>query len=381
MPFSARQLMVRALELKVLETLDADGSAGGLSAAALSLDPPLATVTYRWPDGSLTLRCGRAGLAGRAYLQVGAEPEVVVVGRGLYERAVESDPREWRDRRLFALGGIESDRVQIEDGLRRTAIVRDGRVWRMEEPARTRVDPVVRDALVQAIGRASSNGYIVDQPEDLERFDLAAPQGRLTVTSTVIEQRDGEVVRTPVTQQLLVGGRIGGSQDRFGMMAGTPVVFRLPAEALVALFRDPRELADPTGCGTLPADVKAIVIRHEQEPELVLERDVDLDADRWIAPNPGSAGGGGPEVAAAAVEELLNQLTELRAPKVEIQEYPSDLQVATVTLLGYDRRPLDTVRVARDPETGEWGLENGDGVVRVLPESAVLRLTRDELGL
>ena len=52
-----------------------------------------------------------------------------------------------------------------------------------------------------------------------------------------------------------------------------------------------------------------------------------------------------------------------------------------VTLFGFDTRPLDTIRIARDPETGKWALENGDNVLRVFPASLQPRLTSADYGL
>jgi hypothetical protein len=41
-----------------------------------------------------------------------------------------------------------------------------------------------------------------------------------------------------------------------------------------------------------------------------------------------------------------------------------------VILYGFDLRPLDIVRIARDPRSGKWGFENGDSVLRVHPPAA-----------
>ena len=78
---------------------------------------------------------------------------------------------------------------------------------------------------------------------------------------------------------------------------------------------------------------------------------------------------------AEAVEGLLDQVTARRAPAVEIRPYPREAEVATITMYGFDARPLDTVRVARDPQTGLWVLENGDNVLRVFPAETHMPLT------
>jgi hypothetical protein len=370
-PFSIRQLAVLATSLEVTDALDPGRAETGTTLQDLGLDPPLAVLEYRWPDGELTLRLGHPGIAGRAYLQVGDEPTVHVVDRSLHDRAVEMDPREWRDRRLFLHAGIDSARIEMIEGERYTTLIRQRRQWTMEQPVRTRVDPAARDELLQALGRAECGGFILDHPADLDRFGLAPPAGSLTVTGAVPREVDGQVVREERTERLLIGARIGGGQDRFGLVEGRPTVVRLGAAALAALFRAPARLADPTPSGVVAADVKSLVIRTG-DAELRLERRLE----RWVAPDHGDA-----EVQTTLALELLHQLTDLRAADVQLRTFPRDLQVATVTLHGYDGRPMDTVRIARDPQDDRWAMDDGDDVLRVYPSGLGLRLTAEEYGL
>jgi hypothetical protein len=66
---------------------------------------------------------------------------------------------------------------------------------------------------------------------------------------------------------------------------------------------------------------------------------------------------------------------------VELQGYPRELEVATITLRGFDQRPRDTVRIVEDPANGEWALENGDDVLRVFPASFKPALRAADFGL
>ena len=69
------------------------------------------------------------------------------------------------------------------------------------------------------------------------------------------------------------------------------------------------------------------------------------------------------------MESLLVWLLESKPPQVSIGEYPRSQELATVTLIGYDRLPLDTVRIAQSQEGGLI-VENGDNVLRLhVPES------------
>ena len=81
---------------------------------------------------------------------------------------------------------------------------------------------------------------------------------------------------------------------------------------------------------------------------------------------------------------LLETLTSLQGTEVSLVEtYPDELEQAVVVFEGTDGRPIDTVRVLQEPMTpqsgGRWGLENGDGVIRILPAGTWLGLERAHL--
>ena len=154
------------------------------------------------------------------------------------------------------------------------------------------------------------------------------------------------------------------------MIQGRPVVVRLSEPVLRALFRRPESLADPTGSSVLAPDVKSLVIRGPGG-EFRLVRDLD----RWSAPQYGV------EVPRQLVQDLLEQLTALRAAEIEFRPHPHEMEVATVTLYGFDATPLDTVRIAREADSGRWSLENGDDVLRFYPKNLQIRITPSDFDL
>lgn len=319
----------------------------------------------------LTLELGRRGIAGRAYLRVVGEDRVYIVNQDLHQRAVEMDPKEWRDRTIFTGADVDADEIIVQQGADRTRLKRERKQWLMTEPVRTRLSDLARDELFAALGRARSGGFILDQPDDLAKFGLAEPVASIEVVTTDVQSHGDGFVRVEANERLLVGARLGvGSDDRFGLIEGRSVIVRLPEAVLRAFFRTPESLIALTASGVVPADVKSLVIRTA-DGELRLERDLD----RWRAPAFST------EVPAASVNELLEQLTSLQAAQITIREYPQDLQVATITMRGFDNRPIDTVRIAREKDTGRWALENGDNVLRVFAQSLQLRLTPGDFGL
>jgi hypothetical protein len=319
---------------------------------------------------------GRRGIAGRAYLQVDDSETVYVVNQDLHERAIDMDVKEWRDRRIFHDVGVDSERIEINSAGGEIVLERDGRQWRMLQPVPSRLDDAVRDELLAALGRARSAGFILDQADDLSRFGLASPAGSVMVMTMRRFEEGGEIVQRPDTQRLIVGARIGvGSQDRFGMVEGRPVIVRIGEPVLRAFFRPPAELVSPVASGAVAADIKTIRI-DGPAGDFRLQRDLE----RWIAPDHDDR-----DIAPESVDELLFALTQARAQQIELGPYPRDLEVATITMLGFDARPLDTVRIAQLPgaagDSGGWILENGDNVLRLHSAELSMPLTPDAFGL
>ena len=360
--FSIRQLIVQAVEANVLGEVALEESSSGATADTLGLDPPVATLTFHAATGEgVKIKFGRRGLGGRAYAQLDGEEAVLVIDSELHDRAAVMDPREWRQRMLFRDVSIDADRIAFDAGTTRLELRRQHRQWLMTQPATTRADELKVEEYVANLAKAQVAGFILDQPDALDRFGLAPGVALLEV----------ETGDKPV-QRLGLGVEIGSSTgDRFALVDGRPVVVRINRATVQALFPAPETLIDPTASGVQAADVKTITIRAGTT-ELVFERDLE----RWLARSHDSV-----EVSSALVEELLTQLTELRAPGVSIEPYPMEKQVATVTFAGFDAKPIDTVRIVRDEETGQWGLENGDNVLRVFPASMKLRLSPDDYGL
>lgn len=376
-PFSIRQFAVIAHDLDVFDQLTIDELRGGQTLQSLGLDQPAAAVTFEWPGDSLSIELGRRSVAGRAFARIskGSDSKgtsgrgaIYVVNHKLHDRAVDMDPKEWRSRTLFQNVGVESDRIEYQAGTMRMALERERKQWKMVEPAQTRLDPVGRDAYFSDLARVAASGFIYDQPEDLARFGLNPPEATLTIVNP------GAQSAAPSLQKLLIGRRIGGNtRDRFAMIEHRPVIVRLSEPALIAVLRQPRDLADPTACGVQPADVKSIVIRPSGNGE---EFKFERDLERWRAPEADNK-----EVNAAQVQELLDQLTQVRAPAVEFAEFPRDMLIATITFHGHDGRALDTIRIARHPETRQWAMDNGENVLRVFPANTELRLKPAEFGL
>ena len=371
--WSVRQFAARVMKAESVRSVDfAQGDSTALAAAGLS--PPQGRIELvedapeDAPPRRVVVEFGRRSLAGRAYARV-AEPATArlryeVIDGTLHEFALERDPREFRRRDLFIDVG-EIDRVELTAGESTTAIARSGRSYRIDGPIRTRADRQQCEELFDAIRRARSDGFIVDNPVELSVYGLEPPAASLVVRSGTREIR------------LRIGDPVSiGAQDRFGLLDGTSTVVRVPAAVLAGVAPRADRLIDTLATGVRAADIGAIEV-VQGASRLVLRR----ETDRWTATATASeadAAESKGSVDSGAVTRLLAALTETRAGSVQIAPFPADRGVATITLRGFAGEALDTVRVASGVNGG-FALENGDSVLRI--HGAIdLPLSRTELG-
>ena len=311
--------------------------------SVIGVDDSANSISLSDGNNVITIQLGRKTLGGRAYARVDLSG-AVIVDQSLHRLAVEMDYRLWRDNRFFPDFTINGNRIERLFNGDKLVLDRSSGRWEMLEPVLTRVDS---DILVEWIGRiavARVSSFVVDSPDDLSLFGLETPVATFSVSA-----------RNGVTHTLLVGSRVSsGSQDRFAMMEGRPVVYQIRWETLSPLFPAPEVFVDATGSSVSRFDVKQITIRTK-DSKVVLIRNLE----QWLNEN-------GVPYNTEEVGTLMNWILETKPPSVTIGQYPRDSEIATITLEGYDKLPLDTVRVARKTSgDGRIILENGDHVLRL----------------
>ena len=368
--YSLRQLGTTAQGLNRVDTIDISEPG---TAERLGLEPAAATVTWRWREGDETrsrvVQLGNRTLAGRAWVRLDGENErASLVDATLHEKVLETDLRFLRDRMLAPSAGPETDRVVVEAGSERMEVVRTDTGWKLLEPVRTRGDDASISDWIARIARTRAAGFLHDEPDRLDRFGLAEPVALLSISGRETDPEE------PAGRTILIGDPIGvGSQDRYALIEGSPTVIRLEAETQQVLVPAAATLIDATGTGVVREDIAAIEIQTGGEA-LGLEREFD----GWLATRDQEPP---VEVDRGSVESLLKQLTEARAGEILLAPFPRALQAAIVILYGFDGSPIDTIRIARDPDSGSWALENGDDVLRIFPASFEPSLTGTDFGL
>lgn len=361
-----RQLLIDALGLMAHDSFEPGALPSNRSLESLSLDPARVTIHMATQDGQeRELHLGRRSLAGRAWLQNDADQRVIVADSKLHQRLLGQDPIQWRSRSLVQVPA-DLDTIIFTIGDRSSRLQREGTSWRMTEPVTTRADSEAIDRLLMAMGRAGNTAFMMDQPDELGIYGLDPPQASL-----VLSGPGGR-------HEVRLGNPIElDSQDRYGMVAGVPTIVRVDQATQSTLFPPEYGLLDPTGSAARPEDVRWVEVRLP-DGTFSLRRNLDgflgghgIDAeDDSLVP-----------VAPELVDQLLQQLTTSRAQQVSVQEYPSRFKVATIILHGFNGRPVDAINVVEDPSTGNIGLDNGDGVLRIFPARMAPALDPVEYGL
>lgn len=346
------------------------------AAADLGLDPPLGEVRFRWSEGGerreTAIELGRRTVAGRAWLRRLGDPLVHSASAELHDRVLADDPRNWRVRSLFDPDLAEPDAIRLSLSGTPVRLERQGRSWRLLEPVATRLDRESVSQWLDAIRRAESSGFFEDEPQELDRYGLGE-----RADSIELSRRSADLPTR--TEKLRIGGPIGpGSSDRFAIVEGRPAVVLLGEGTRAALLRPLVSLIEATGSGVRPEDARSVEVRTDGET-FRLRRTLE----GFIAERLGDDGEVAIEVPAnrEAAESLLRSLCLARAPEIAIQPFPHEIGVAVAILHGFDGAPLDAVRIAREPASGRWALENGDAVLRIFPASLALPLAGRDHGL
>ncbi len=323
------------------------GTVDGGDAELLTLDG-LNAIEFSDGSTSVSIVLGRKTLGGRAYAQVdGASP--TVIGQQLHSFAIDMDHKYWRDARVFPDFAVDGERMVREVGGDRLVLEQGDEGWRLREPVATRANQYLVQEWIGQIAGARASAFVADEPENLELFGLRHPQASFSTTN-----------RAGVERTLLVGSRIAaGTQDRYVMIEGQPMAFAMKWDVLSQLFPRAELLIDPTGSGVSKFDVKQMIVRTDAD-EWTFEKGIDA----W------NLVGGEGVFDSAQLDSLLNLAIDAQALSVGISNYPDESEVATVTLVGYDFMPMDTVRVAKSEE-GKLILENGDNVLRMHAEDTL----------
>ncbi len=338
--------------------------------AALGLDRPVATLDLAGPGGAYRIELGRRAPAGRAWVRVG--DRIISTSDALHALVVSSDPRRWRDPALFERLSPELDRIVLKQGVATMVLERTGQRWSMREPVQTRADAEAVGRLIDALSRVRAEAWVADLPAgdsaDVARFGLDSPAGSVTVAMTTRTMKDGEVMASTSEQAVEWGSVVErGTGLRVARRVGSPAVVSLDERALASMDPAPESLIDGRMLDVPTSTFKSIAI-DGPAGRFTLER----REGQWFvvdAAHPDGAPARDP-----AIASLLVALTEARAMAMNEQGAPEALVRTSIAVVGFDGAALGSLSVVREGPAGRFGVECGDGLLRIYSERMLLPL-------
>ena len=349
-------------------------AADAVDPEALGLDRPVATIDLSGPGGAQRMDLGRRAPAGRAWVRIG--DRIISTSDALHALVVSSDPRRWRDPALFEGLSPEIDRIALRQGDATTMLERTGQRWSMRAPIQTRADADAVGRLIDALSRVRAEAWVADLPAgdaaDVARFGLDAPAGSVTVAMTTRSMKDGAVV-AGTTQQAVEWGSVveRGTGLRVARRVGSPAVVSLDERALASMDPAPESLIDGRMLDAPSSTIKSIAI-DGPAGRLTLER----REGQWFMVD--AARPDGAPAREPAIASLLVALTEARAMAMNEQGAPEALARTSISVAGFDGAVLGSLRIVREGPAGRFGVECGDGLLRIYSERMLLPLEPDQ---
>ncbi|MBM4052624.1 MAG: DUF4340 domain-containing protein [Planctomycetes bacterium] len=362
--------------IDVLATLPAYQSFAveAIDRAALGLDQPVATLELGGRGGAHRIDLGRRAPAGRAWVKVGNR--IISTSDALHRLVVSSDPRRWRDPALFERLSPELDRIALRQGGATILLERTGQRWSMREPIQTRADAEAVGRLIDALSRVRAEAWVADLPAgdgtDLARFGLDAPAGSVSVFMTTRTLKDGEVVSSTAEQVVEWGSVVErGTGLRVARRVGSPAVVSLDERALASMDPAPESLIDGRMLEVPASAIKSIAIDGPAGQGTLERRD-----GQWFLVD--AAHPDGTPAREPAIASLLVALTEARAMAMNEQGAPEGLARTSIAVAGFDGASLGSIAIVREGPAGRFGVECGDGLLRIYSERMLLPLEPGE---
>ena len=148
------------------------------------------------------------------------EPPVYAVARADAE-ALLANPHGLRARAPFTFFTADVRKVEAAREGGAWAIAREGGAWQEDGGAGRPLDAARVDELLRELADLRLSGFEDEAPQELARYGLDPPSGRIEVWVTGREE----------PERLLLGAPVAGGASRYGRIEGRPAIVRLPPEA------------------------------------------------------------------------------------------------------------------------------------------------------
>jgi hypothetical protein len=327
-----------------------------LSLADLGLAPAKAVLTLESAAAKTVMTLGSKAAAGRAYLVLGPVSDsstVYVVEDRLHDELLSKKPRDWRSQTLTTLTPGNARKIELtRDGVTTQLVSKDGR-WTLAQPVVGRADKAAAEALVNAVGAASIDSFVEDNPKSLAAFGLDKPQIVLAIDAADLapplsEKKDDKAPAPPAekitTHKLAIGAATDLQNEKsFATWDDAPVVFALRKADVEKFQKSADDLRDPRLTPVAQADVKDIALDRPADP-----LHFTVEQGQWSFADPKPAF----NLDSGQVTKLIDALLKTRAGSyVAYHADPASAALVTVKL-GVTNQPepeVLAVRAAADP--------------------------------
>ncbi len=337
----------------------------------MGLAPPKATLTLEGDGVTKTiLTLGSRTAAGRAYATLGPVTEastIYIVDDRLHEM-LSKKISELRSQALPVVTVGSTRRVTLTQGGSTVTLVSKDNRWTLTEPVTGRADRNAVAMLVSALGAASIDRFVEDNPASLSQFGLDKPAIVLTtetVETTPIPpktdakpddsklgkdiskalEHTNDVVEKTVTHKLAIGAATDLDNTAFfAMWDDAPVVFALRKADVEKFQKKPDDLRDPSITAASRTDIKEITL---DRPDAAGKIHFTLDQGKWVFGDPKPSF----TLDAAQLDALVDSICKVRAVSYVALKEPLAAPLATVTMAVNQAEP--EVLVIRPAGTGD----------------------------
>jgi hypothetical protein len=267
-------------------------------AARYGLDDPALEVAFRTEgdDAWKVLEMGDKTAAGAdMYARRGGENAVFLI-YNYVETSFDRGTFDLRDKRILSIDRDAVDRIEVRQGRRTIALVKQDGEWRLAGPIEARADSSVAEGLLSRISSLQMQSIVDENASELGKYGLRNPEAQVTLSSGS-------------AQAVLAVGSKTDDGALYVRDASKPAVYTVPSDIMTEIGKTAADYRRKDVFAFRTYDVERIEITRGGST-LVFERQRGKGpdgADAWRNVTAGS------DVDAAKFESFLSRLTGLRA--------------------------------------------------------------------
>ena len=189
-------------------------------------------------------------LGDTAYVRVEGAADVHVVPKGLHA-ALDKQLGDLRDRTVIEFDQADLTKLVVTRGGKQVELARDGEGWRIVSPLSGAADPDKVNALLRKIRTLRARDFADDDPKDLGRYGLAAPEADIALT-----EKDGVPAGT------IIFGAEGEKGVRYVRTVGRDAILTVGGEVLKDVVSDADALRDRKVTRIPEAQLREVRVEH-----------------------------------------------------------------------------------------------------------------------